>query len=112
VERQSEDRYSLLNFYRSLIAIRKEKQALHRGEWKPVLKGHHGMLGYYRRHGVQTIFVVLNFTGKARRVHIHDRGQWKVLLSTHLSVNTHFTSLDFSLSPYEATVLEKIGELQ
>ncbi len=111
VDDESADPYSLLNFYRRLIAIRKEKKALHAGEWKPVLKGHHGTLGYYRRYEGETVFVALNFTGKAKRVHLHDRGQWKVILSTHRFTNTHFTSLDFTLSPYEAMVLDKYGNL-
>ncbi len=111
VEEESRDPYSLLNFYSALISIRKKKAALHRGGWKPVLKGLHGVLGYYRRHEGQTVFVALNFTDKIKRVHIHDRGQWKVLLSTHRFVDTHFTSLQFDLSPYEATILEKIGAL-
>lgn len=111
VEEESRDPYSLLNFYVALITVRKKKAALHRGGWKPVLKGHHGVLGYYRRHEGQTIFVALNFTDTIKRVHIHDRGQWKVLLSTHRFADTHFTSLQFELSPYEATILEKIGAL-
>ena len=111
VETESADPYSLLNFYRRLIAIRKEKNALNSGEWKPVLKGHYGVLGYYRVQGDETIFVALNFTQKTKRVHIHDRGQWKVLISTHRFSNTYFTSLEFNLSPYEAMVVEKVGTL-
>jgi alpha-glucosidase len=111
VEEQSRDLYSLLNFYKTLIAIRKNKVAIHLGEWKPVIKGHNGVLGYYRKNGKETVFIALNFTDKNRRVHLHDRGQWKVLVSTHRFTDTHLTSLDFTLSPYEAIVLEKIGTL-
>ena len=111
VETESSDPYSLLNFYRRLISVRKKSSALQRGGWKPALKGHHGTLGYYRTHGGRNLFIALNFTNKIKRVHIHDRGQWKVLLSTHRFTDTYFTSLEFNLSPYEATIIEKIGPL-
>ncbi len=111
VETERADRYSILNYYRSLIAVRRASPALRIGSWEPVLKGYHGTIGYYRRLDGETVFVALNFTDKSRRVHVHDRGQWIVLLSSHRSTNTHFTSLEFTLSPYEATILKKIGPL-
>ena len=111
VEAEREDRYSILNFYRSLIQVRKSTPALRMGSWHPVLKGHHGTIGYYRSHENRVTFVALNFTDKARRVHVHDRGQWIVIHSTHRALNSHFTSLELTLLPYEATVLEKIGLL-
>ncbi|MBN2080099.1 MAG: alpha-glucosidase [Spirochaetes bacterium] len=111
VEVQSRDRYSLLSFYRSLLSVRNATPALHRGDWSPVVKGHRGVLAYYRTHGKETVFVALNFSDRPRRLHLRHRGQWKVLLSTHRFVNTHFTSLEFTLSPCEATVLKKIGDL-
>jgi alpha-glucosidase len=111
VEAQSADRYSLLNFYKTLIALRKQKKALYEGDWIPVLKGRNGVLGYYRRYKNEKIFIVLNFTAREKRIHIHDRGQWKVLASTHRFRNEHFTDLRLSIFPYEATVFEKFGEL-
>ncbi len=112
VQSQENDRYSVYRFYKSLLALRREKTALHRGKWKPALKGRRGVLGYYREHEKNVIFIALNFIGKNRKVHIRDRGQWKVLLSTHKFRNTYFNSLEFNLSPYEATVLEKTGPLE
>lgn len=105
------DHYSMLNFYRSLIALRKKNPALHRGSWKPLLKGHRGLIAYFRKYENKKIFVVLNFTGKQKRCPLHERAQWKVLFSTHRSPREHLTSLDFHLRPYEATIMEKIGRL-
>ncbi len=109
VKNQMEDKFSLLNFYRDLIEIRKQKKALQQGDWVPVMKGYNGIIAYYRVFGEEVIFVALNFTGKIKNINIHNRAQWKNLLSTHKSLHTHYTNLKFSLDPYEATIIEKIG---
>lgn len=111
VKNQAADRYSLLNFYKDLISIRKNKKSLHMGEWIPVYKGYKGILAYFREYKKEKTFIALNFSGKEKRLHLHERAQWKVLLSTHRAVNRHFTDLNFSLSPYEATLVERIGPL-
>ncbi len=111
IETQKDDNYSLLNLVKKLIRTRKEKPALHRGKWVRTIKGHRGVIGYYRVHEDQEIFVALNFTAREKYIHSHNRGQWKVLLSTHRSVNSHLTDFRMTLEPYEATVVEKIGTL-
>ncbi len=111
VEAQENDRYSLLHSYRELIKLRKKKKALHAGDWKPVIKGIRGILAYTRTWGEEEIFVVLNFTGKRKKISLHNGGQWKVLYSTHKFKNAHFIDLQMELGPHEATVVEKIGDL-
>ncbi len=111
VQSERADRYSLLNYYRALIAIRKEHEVLQKGEWEPVLKGRKGVLGYFRTWGEKRIFVVLNFTGNEKKINLGDRAQWEVIHSTHRFPHTHFTTLSMTLSPYEATVVEQIGAL-
>jgi glycosidase len=96
---------------KKLIRLRKEKPALHRGKWIRTLKGHRGVIGYYRVHEEQEIFVALNFTPREKYIHSHNRGQWKVILSTHHAVNSHLTDIRITLKPYEATIVEKIGTL-
>ena len=76
-----------------------------------MLKGHKGLIAYYRVYENEEIFIILNFTGTPRHISINNRGQWKNLLSTHKSINMHYTTLKFSLDPYEATIIEKIGPL-
>jgi alpha-glucosidase len=111
VENNLHDPYSMLNFYRSLIHLRKEKSAMHSGTWEPLVKGRDSIIGYIRESSGQKIFVALNFSPKPKKVHIHERGQWKVIFSTHRFLREHLTDLSFPLSPYEATILEKIGNL-
>lgn len=112
VKNSKKDRYSLLNFYRNLISIRRKHAALMSGEWKPLYKGVTGVLAYYRQYGDDILCVVLNFTAKKRRFKIDNRAQWKVLLSSHRWKNEHYLDLDFVLNPYEATLMKKINNFQ
>jgi alpha-glucosidase len=109
---QMKDTSSLLYVYRNLIAIRKENTVLREGDMHFLLKGRHGVIAFMRELDKSCIFVVLNFLNKPRHVHVRGKkGQWKVLFSTHRSAREHFSRLDVKLYPYEATVLEKIGDL-
>lgn len=107
----SQDRYSILNLYRNLIHLRKKHRALSEGEFVPAVKGYGNVLAYFRVYNSETIFISLNFSSKEKTIHGGESGQWKVLFSTHRTVFEHFTSLDMTLQPYEATILMKIGEL-
>ncbi len=111
VKTQDNDRYSILNVYRELISLRRKKKPLHRGMWKPRIKGKRGVLAYSRIYNDEEIFIVLNFTGKRKKVSIHHHGQWKVIFSTHKFRNAHFVNLHMELAPHEATIVEKIGDL-
>jgi alpha-glucosidase len=111
VEFQKNDRHSMLRLYRAVIEIRRRKSALRKGDWIPVIKGRGGIIAYYRIHDNETIFIVLNFTDHEKKIHIGNRGQWQVLVSTHRTSREHFSHLSIILYPYEATIIEKIGEL-
>ncbi|MBN2040128.1 MAG: alpha-glucosidase [Spirochaetes bacterium] len=111
VRKESEDTYSLLNFYKRLIKLRKEHKALYMGSWEPVLKGYDGIIAYFRKFQDETIFIVLNFSNKRKKVQLHYRGQWKVLFSTHKFIHEHFIELSFKISPYEATMIKRLGDL-
>ncbi|HPR36550.1 MAG TPA: alpha-glucosidase [Spirochaetota bacterium] len=111
VKSQTADRYSMLNLYRTLIHLRRKHRALSEGDFIPELKGFNSTLGYFRRYEDELFFIILNFAGKERSVHAGERGQWRVMFSTHRTSREHFTSLTMTLAPYEATVLMRIGEL-
>ncbi len=110
-EVQKNDRYSILNTYKKLIEIRKKHSALHLGKWKPEIRGFHNVLAYYRKSEKETIFVVLNFSSGERKISVSNRGQWRVLFSTHRTSSEHLTDLRMTLFPYESTVIKKIGTL-
>ncbi len=59
---QEGDPCSILNFYRRLIALRKEHPALSRGSLEAVETGSPTLLCYRRPHGAETLLAVLNFS--------------------------------------------------
>ncbi len=111
VANQSIDEYSLLNFFKRLITLRKRNKALTHGAWKPVSRGTQGVFAYIREYEKKILCITLNFSNKPQTLSAGHRGQWKVLFSTHRSGYEHFTHLHFKLYPYEASIIEKIGEL-
>jgi alpha-glucosidase len=109
VEIDLADRYSMLNHYKSLIALRKRKKALSHGELVPLLRGERHCIAYMRRHETERVCVVMNFSDRAVRIDLGERAQWKVISSTHRFINEHFTSLRLKVAPFEASILECIG---
>jgi len=55
--------------------------------------------------------MLLNFNDHATHIHHHYEAQWKVLFSTHRSRFEHFADLRIDCYPFEATILQKIGDL-
>ena len=111
VENHLQDSYSLLNFYKKLIKLRKGKLSLTHGTWKVLSKGSTGVLAYLREYEKQTLCITLNFSGKSQSLSAGMQGQWKVIFSTHRTVYEHFVSLHFKMYPYEASIIERIGDL-
>ena len=111
VRSQAGDRYSILNLYRSLLHLRRKHKALSTGDFIPVIKGMNGVVAYFRVYDREKFFVALNFSVNEKKIHAGESGQWKVMFSTHRTDFEHFTSLSMILSPYEATVIMRIGEL-
>ncbi len=111
VRSQMNDRYSLLNLYRSVLHLRKKHKALSEGRFIPVVKGINNVLAYLRIFEKEKIFVALNFSPETKTVNAGDGAQWRVLFSTHRTIFEHFTSLNITLQPYEALIVFRIGDL-
>jgi alpha-glucosidase len=60
IDTQAADRASILRFYRELIALRRERPALHRGDYEP-LQTKPGVLAFARNFEGERIVVLLNF---------------------------------------------------
>ena len=80
-ERKNPD--SVWNFYRSLIALRKDpayRETLVYGELQPVMTDRPKLMAYLRRSENQTILIAANFSREPQR--IRPEGSWeKVLLN-------------------------------
>ncbi len=111
VKNQIKDRYSLLNFFKDCIRLRKKHSALTCGLWEPLVKGKHGILVYLRKNDYETLCIILNFTNSPTLLNYRYEAQWKVLYSTHRSRFEHFADLRIQCYPYEATILQKVGDL-
>lgn len=85
VEAQLQDEQSLLNFYRRLLRIRKEKLALRRGLFQPLTFEPRRLLAYLRQDEHQTILVALNFSSRPVRLAMGrtlSAVRWQPLIST------------------------------
>jgi alpha-glucosidase len=106
VKMQEGDSASLLNLYRNLIRIRRERKSLYSGEWNPLLNGKNGVLAYFRTCLNERTLVILNFTGIEKTLSLPDYLYGKVLLSVHRSPDEYFYFQNFMIFPYEATIFQ------
>ncbi len=86
VEAQLQDERSLLNHYRRLLRLRKDKVALRRGLFQPLSFEPRRLLAYLRQFENQTILVALNFSPRPVRLALGGMlraARWKPLFSTY-----------------------------
>jgi alpha-glucosidase len=102
---QSNDSESLLNFYKSLIGLRKKFTALYTGKWVPVKMGMDGIIVYNRISNKEKIMVILNFTQKTKSLMMENSHHFEVLLSTHKVQHEYMETTFLHVQPYEATLL-------
>lgn len=81
VEKESEEKSSILNYYKKLIKIRKERAELIDGDYKGVVLTSEHILAYTRSKGDKTLLVILNFADSKQSANVSEK-TGKVLLST------------------------------
>ncbi len=108
VDLQKDDPDSLLNFYKQLISLRKQTQALKSGMYLPLTFDPRRILAYMRKLDDETVLVALNFS--RRRIGLivstsilHQK--WQLLLSTHRLTMPDFRDRKIILEPYEVLLL-------
>jgi len=100
---------SILNFYRQLLRVRKQSEALRRGQWRTLIHYPHEHLAYLRETETETVLVVINFSYEQafkRDIEI-DSEDWTVLLSTHYETGK-LIDLTENLQAFEVSILQKI----
>ena len=104
-----QDPDSILNFYRRLIRLRKQCEALRRGQWRTLIHYPHEHLAYLRETEDETVLVVINFAYEQAFVLDVpiDRENWTVLLSTCYEAGKSI-DLAENLQPFEVSILKKI----
>jgi alpha-glucosidase len=102
---------SILNFYRRLLRVRKQSEALRRGQWRTLVHYPHEHMVYLRETKTETVLVAINFSYEQsfkRDVEI-DIEDWTVLLSTHYETGKLIDLAD-NLQSFEVSILQKIRE--
>ncbi|MCG9663629.1 alpha-glucosidase [Vibrio mediterranei] len=96
---------SIYEYYKALIGLRREFEAVIYGDFIPLLEEHDKVFAYLRQHGEQTLLVVANFSEESVDV---DLGIEAPTQCTELLSNASIDFSDFSclnLEPYDAAVL-------
>ena len=99
------DEGSILNFYRRLLRIRRNHEALQQGSWRSLIHYPLEHLAYLREIPGETILVVINFAFE-QPLALDDPlppEQWTVLLSTDYPEGTT-SSLPETLQPFEVSI--------
>ncbi len=104
VDSQISDPASMINFYRQLLAMRKENQALHQGNYTPLDDMPEGCFVYQRQEAGQTLIVALNFTGAPQRLSLQGKGH--IILSTHVDREGSENLQSLNLRENEGIIIE------
>ena len=104
VEAYNNDHSSLLNFYRTLIRIRKANTALQQGRWVPLIAGRSGILAYARILNDERIVVILNFTSRKKKISLPEHSFGNVLFSTHRNTEDIFYFQALRIYPFEVSI--------
>ncbi|MEN9684295.1 MAG: hypothetical protein RLZZ28_81 [Bacteroidota bacterium] len=99
---QEKDKYSVLNYFRSLTKLRKENPTLVYGKYSLLNKDNPDVYAYTRELNGRKILVLLNFRSKEAVANTGiDLKNKKILLG-----NYPVSSADGKLKPYEAVIYE------
>ena len=94
---------TLLDLHKRLLELRRERPALHRGDYKGAHCGG-DVFAYERCHAGERLLVALNFGGEEARVPLPGNG--RVLLSTHLDSEERQVAGELVLRPAEGVILQ------
>lgn len=105
VETESQDPDSVLNFYRQLLRLRRQSEALRRGSWQSLIHYTLDYLVYVRATEAETVLVTVNFCPE-RSLTLDvppPSDRWTVLLSTHRDRGQQMALPD-TLQPFEVSL--------
>ncbi|MEM7595492.1 MAG: alpha-amylase family glycosyl hydrolase, partial [Cyanobacteria bacterium P01_A01_bin.83] len=108
VTAQLKDPNSILNFYRQLIKVRKNNEALRTGSWRTLIDYPYEHLAYVRENNSETILILLNFSYEKELTldkYITPEN-WQVLVSNHIEAGK-IIDLPKILQPFEVSVLKQ-----
>jgi len=111
VASELKDPHSFLNYYRSLLAIRKATPALLWGDYRSHDLGspetQQNCFVYERRAGDQSVMVALNFSGQDQTIGLSGSGKGRVILSTNLDREEEVDLAGFALRANEGCIIAR-----
>ncbi len=108
---QLDNPYSLLSFYKGLIRLRREKEALRRGMFIPLTFNPQKVLAYLRQTEDQTILVAINFSRRPIKFFLGAglaREKWRLLLSSKRDQLDNLHRNVLQLGRFEAVIIEQL----
>lgn len=109
VEKELQDSHSILNFYKKLIALRKNESAFTDGDFELILDNDPNVFAYLRKNSEQEYLVISNLSDGKRTVTLPRKVVQNVWRTKLTNDNTLKISKNMTLQPYAVTVMEKIN---
>jgi alpha-glucosidase len=108
VAAQRADSTSMLNFVKSLIALRQQSPALMHGSYMTLPVFTSDVLAYLRTEGQENILIAMNFSSKDKAVNLTSNSQsaQHVLLSTYNDRHDDVSVNPLKLRPYEGLMIK------
>ena len=107
---QLSDPYSMLNFYRKLLAYRKASPALQWGSYRSLdaasPETQENCFVFERQAGDQRLVVALNFSAREQTLSLPELGTGNIVLSTDLDREGEVNLADFNLRANEGCIIE------
>ena len=105
VEKQEEDKDSILNFYKKLIKIRNNSETLIYGSYDLILEEDENIFAYTRKLNNEKYIIITNLTNKnAKYIYDKDTLSYENLVINNYEVEKHDDINEFILKPYECRV--------
>lgn len=102
VKNQINDEYSILNFYKTMIKIRKSNEALIYGEYKLILEDDKNIYAYKRVLGSDEFIIITNMSNEKVMYNYKDiKLNYENLVIANLKVKNHETTNSIELKPWE-----------
>jgi alpha-glucosidase len=109
VEAQDRDPASLLNFYRSLLQVRRATPALLKGDYRPLLEESAELLAFLRPTPEQTVLVLLNYSASAHQVSLPELDMKSARLLFRSGGEKTLDPNSLTLEPFEVRIMELKG---
>lgn len=108
VATENADPHSLLNWYRDLIALRRDQPAFYNGDYRALNENDPNVLSYVRASGQEKLLVALNFSAEEQTIHLNPKDlgglTGKVLLSNPAVEQSSFEQV--KLPPFGVLIAE------